>query len=680
MASSNILGLENSPYLLQHAHNPVYWQTWEKTDFQSLQKNNTLILISIGYATCHWCHVMENECFESESVADYMNANFHNIKIDREERPDLDQIYMQALQLLTGQGGWPLNIVALPDGRPIWGCTYLPKEQWLVSLEKLVGLQNEKPEYLIEYASQFEKGLLESQKSLIENDSKKRNAFSEYISQMLAGNDSEWGGFKAPKFPVPVQLSAFQIAAHLNNNKAAQQHVTTTLTKICMGGIYDAVEGGFSRYSVDERWHVPHFEKMGYDNGQLLSLLSEAYLKDANPLYLDRINSSFAFLENNLLQENGGFSCALDADSLNVDGKQEEGAYYVWEKEELQALLKDDYPLFDLFYNDQNNGLWKDAKYVLFQTLTEKDFAASQQIPLNSFLEKRNKWRHLLLQARLQRARPLVDTKVLSSWNAQIISGLCKAYRASFSPDIENCAKQALYFMQNEMIGKDGKLVRVWKKDKEAFLEDYALLIQAFITAYQSFFDSSYLLRAKLLFEYCLEHFYDPEKSFFYFKNKEETDSLFNPIEVEDNVIPSSNAVMTENQWLLGRYFMIPEWKEHAKKRVDLMQSQIASYPKAYALWIQLGLLFEKKEVELVIAGPEATNNLSLFLKQYQPQLSIAVCDTMEEAAKIPCIENRFEANSTQFYVCLNQSCLLPTRDINSALAQLEEALRTSQD
>lgn len=680
MASSNILGLENSPYLLQHAHNPVYWQTWEKTDFQYLQKNNTLLLISIGYATCHWCHVMENECFESESVADYMNVHFHNIKIDREERPDLDQIYMQALQLLTGQGGWPLNIVALPDGRPIWGCTYLPKEKWMVSLEKLIALQNEKPEYLIEYASQFEKGLVESQKSLIENDSKKRNAFSEYISQMLADNDSEWGGFRAPKFPMPVQLSAFQIAAHVNNNKVAQQHVTTTLSKICMGGIYDAVEGGFSRYSVDERWHVPHFEKMGYDNGQLLSLLSESYLKDPDPLYLDRINSSFAFLQNSLLQENGGFSCALDADSLNADGKQEEGAYYVWEKEELQALLKDDYPLFDLFYNDQNNGLWEDAKYVLFQTLTEKDFAASRQIPLNSFLEKRNMWRELLLQARLQRARPLVDTKVLSSWNAQIISGLCKAYRATFSPDIENCAKQALYFIQNEMIRKDGKLVRVWKKDKEAFLEDYALLIQAFITAYQSFFDSSYLLRAKSLFEYCLEHFYDPEKSFFYFKNKEETDCLFNPIEVEDNVIPSSNAVMTENQWLLGRYFMIPEWKEHAKKRVGLMQPQIASYPKAYALWIQLGLLFEKKEVELVITGPEASNNLSLFLKQYQPQLSIAVCDTMEEAAKIPCTENRFEGNSTHFYVCQNQSCLLPTRDINTALAQLEEVLRTSEE
>ncbi len=621
---------------------------------------------------------MERECFESESVADYMNAHFHNIKIDREERPDLDQIYMQALQLLTGQGGWPLNIVALPDGRPIWGCTYLPKEQWMASLKKLVALQNEKPEHLIEYASQFEKGLLESQKPLVETEAKKRIAFPEYISQMLEGKDSEWGGFRAPKFPMPVQLSAFQTAAYLYKDEASQQHVATTLSRICLGGLYDAVEGGFSRYSVDERWHVPHFEKMGYDNGQLLSLLSDAYLKDSNPLYLDRINSTFEFIQHTLLQESGGFSCALDADSLNPDGKLEEGAYYVWEKEALHLLLGEEYPLFEQFYNNQESGFWEDSKYVLFQTLPEKDFAAQHQIPLDRFLVKRNKWRQILLQARLQRPQPLIDTKIIASWNALIISGLCKANRTTYNPTIESCAKQALHFIQHEMIRKDGKLVRVWKKDKEAFLEDYALVIQAFITAYQSFFDTSYLLLAKTLFEYCLEHFYNTETSFFYFKNKKETDSLFNPIEIEDNVIPSSNAVMTENQWLLGRYFVLPQWKMEAKNRVALMQPQIAHYPKGYGLWIQLGLLFEKTEVELVITGPEAADHASLFVRQYQPQLCIAICNSHEEAAKIPCTENRFVANTTQFYVCQNQSCLLPTQNKNKALEQLEKALKTS--
>ena len=326
-----------------------------------LQQNKQLLLISIGYATCHWCHVMEKECFESKTVARVMNRTFHCIKIDREERPDLDQIYMQALQLLTGQGGWPLNIIALPDGRPIWGCTYLPKDRWMASLKKIKTLQEDNPKSLEDYADAFEGGLLEAQNSFSTNTTQedKQEQSKNYLPEMLKGRDPEWGGFNAPKFPMPVLLRFFQYAGSILNNSVAKLHFKNTIKKMALGGIHDPIEGGFSRYSVDERWHIPHFEKMGYDNGQLLTIFSEAYLEEKNPLYRDRIYSCFQFLKYNLLQQQGGFSCALDADSQDTEGKTREGAYYTWTTKELKTILGNDFNRFQDFYNINSTGYWE---------------------------------------------------------------------------------------------------------------------------------------------------------------------------------------------------------------------------------------------------------------------------------------------------------------------------------
>ena len=677
MASANILGSETSPYLQQHATNPVYWQTWEKTDFIKLKQNKQLLLISIGYATCHWCHVMEKECFESKTVARVMNRTFHCIKIDREERPDLDQIYMQALQLLTGQGGWPLNIIALPDGRPIWGCTYLPKDRWMASLNKIKTLQKDNPKSLEDYADAFEGGLLEAQNSFSANTTQedKQEQSKNYLPEMLKGRDPEWGGFNAPKFPMPVLLRFFQYAGSILNNSVAKLHFKNTIKKMALGGIHDPIEGGFSRYSVDERWHIPHFEKMGYDNGQLLTIFSEAYLEEKNPLYRDRIYSCFQFLKYNLLQQQGGFSCALDADSQDSEGKTREGAYYTWTTKELKTILGNDFKRFQDFYNINSTGYWEKEQYVLFQTETAEAFAKRNNIQIEDFLKNKRDWQSKLQRIRKRRPKPLEDSKVVSSWNALIASGLCKAYQATSDEEIASTASASLKFIQNQLITPEGTLLRLWKKESEGYLEDYATVIQALLIGYQTFFRFEYLNRAKSLFDYCLQHFYDSDTALFYFKNKNQKDSLFNPIEIEDNVIPSSNAIMTENQWWLSRYFSIPAWKQAAQQRVRQLDSNIASYPKGYALWQYIDLLMQQTEIEIVITGQNAFRSASNFSKQYSPNLLIVIGQNSSEEEQIPMLAHRTKVNKTTFYVCQNQSCLFPTTSEKEALKQLKTIL-----
>ena len=414
---------------------------------------------------------------------------------------------------------------------------------------------------------------------------------------------------------------------------------------------------------------------MGYDNGQLLSVFSEAYLEKPIPLYKDRIYSIYRFLKTRLHQEPGGFSCALDADSLNSEGKPEEGAYYVWQKEELKALLGADYDLFQDVYNHNDIAHWEKENYVLFQTESLTSYAAKNGQSATSLQKQLEKCRQLLEKARQKRPQPLTDTKVLSGWNSLIATGLCKAYQATQDPALKQMALKTLAFIKTEMINPEGQLIRVWKKDNEGFLEDYALLIQALIRAYQTFFDSEWLSLAQTLMDYSLQAFYDPEIDFFYFKNKKHNDSLFNPIEIEDNVISSSNAVMTENQWWLGRYFSNGSWTQAAKNRVQRMQSKIESYPRGYALWIQLGLLQEQTEVELVIAGPEASQHIAQFAFAYQPHLCLLISEKTEDEKVFPLLENRMDSQSTRFYVCKNQSCLLPTDSEDQAREQLRTAL-----
>ncbi|MBL4569218.1 MAG: thioredoxin domain-containing protein, partial [Flavobacteriaceae bacterium] len=462
---TNNLIKETSPYLLQHAHNPVNWYAWNDETLALAKKENKLLLISIGYSSCHWCHVMEDESFENEEVAAIMNKYFINVKVDREERPDVDQVYMTAVQLMTGSGGWPLNCIALPDGRPIWGGTYFKKDDWLNNLNQIGELYLNTPEKIIEYAEKLTEGVQQS--GLVTLNKNKPLFTKEYLKNTVQKwetyFDNNQGGLnRAPKFPMPNNYHFLLRYAFQNNDADLTKYVNTTLTKIAHGGIFDQVGGGFSRYSVDTKWHIPHFEKMLYDNGQLVSLFSDAYLISKNDLYKETVYKTLTFIERELLHKNGGFYASLDADSLNEKEELEEGAFYVWTEAELKKHIKD-FDLFADYYNVNEFGFWEHEKYHLIRNTTDEKFADKHKLSINVLKEKVVDWNKTLLKERAKKSRPRLDDKILTSWNALMLKGYIDAYRVFDNPHFLEIAKKNALFLEKNMLKSDGSLFHNFK-------------------------------------------------------------------------------------------------------------------------------------------------------------------------------------------------------------------------
>ncbi|PHK19871.1 thioredoxin, partial [Nostoc linckia z15] len=429
----NELHFETSPYLLQHAGNPIHWKAWNSSTLEQARRQNKLIIVSVGYSACHWCHVMEHESFEDEEVAEVMNEHYVSIKVDREERPDIDALYMKAVQLMSGHGGWPMNAVLLPDGRPIWGGTYFRKNDWINSLKQLQELYAENPAKAEDYAEKLMEGISTLNPIVTEEPAAlpATEAMAPLIYKWKKSFDTEFGGHaRAPKFMMPGMLLFLQRYGFQKQDKDILDFTDLTLTRMAWGGIFDTVGGGFSRYSVDMHWHVPHFEKMLYDNGQLMSLYAEAYKRTANPLYKEIIEKVHFFISRELTNENGSFMSALDADSLNTMGHLEEGAYYVWEKQELKDLLKEEFNLFSKVFNVNEFGFWENGNYVLIQTVPLSEIAAGEGISEDALRERKTNWEKVLLMVRQQRPRPRLDNKVLASWNALMLKGYTDAYMA----------------------------------------------------------------------------------------------------------------------------------------------------------------------------------------------------------------------------------------------------------
>ena len=429
----NELHLETSPYLLQHANNPVHWKAWNTNSLAEAKEKNQLIIVSIGYSACHWCHVMEHESFENNSVAAVMNANFVNIKVDREERPDVDAVYMKAVQIMTGHGGWPLNIVALPDGRPVWGGTYFRKEEWTETLEQLQKMYHIAPEKMIDYAEKLHQGI--EAISIIQNNGNENSNHTLLLENLVTkwekSFDWEFGGMaRAPKFMMPNNYHFLLRYAHQKQDAELLDFVNLTLTKMAHGGIFDTIDGGFSRYSVDIKWHVPHFEKMLYDNGQLISLYSDAYKLTRNPLYKEIIEKTLNFIKTEWKTPEGGFYSALDADSLNDKNHLEEGAFYVWQINQLKSLLNEDFDLFSQVFNINSFGFWEDENYVLIQNQSLEHIAKLNQLTTNELEQKKKIWEQTLYTEREKRAKPRLDDKCLTSWNAIMLKGYIDAYKA----------------------------------------------------------------------------------------------------------------------------------------------------------------------------------------------------------------------------------------------------------
>lgn len=661
----NELNLETSPYLLQHAQNPVHWKSWNEQTLQKAKGQNKLLLISIGYSTCHWCHVMEHESFESEHVAEVMNAHFVNIKIDREERPDIDAIYMNAVQIMTGRGGWPLNVVCLPDGRPVWGGTYFRKNEWIDTLQQLQELFENQPNRLYEYAQKLTDGIAGLQ---ITATKPKEDAaiFSveKLVEKWQKSFDWEFGGMaRAPKFMMPNNYLFLMRYAFETKDESLMNFVDLTLTKMAQGGIFDTIHGGFSRYSVDLKWHVPHFEKMLYDNGQLLSLYSQAYKYFKKDLYKEIIEKTVKFLEADFLANNGGFYSALDADSMTIDGVLEEGAFYVWTKEELQELLKDDFHLFSHVYNINDFGFWEQGNFVLIQNQSLEIIAQNHNISFDELLQKRNKWEVVLLQKRNLRSKPRLDDKILTSWNAITITGLVDAWMALGNDHYLNIALQNAQFIIDHLIDENGNLYRNYKDGKcsiPAFLDDYALTIQAFLSCYKATCDEKYLDFSKKLNDQVMDLFFDESQGFFTYKSRLDTQLIANQFEIEDNVIPSSNAIMAQNLLQLGILYEDRTYEAVAKKMLEVTLSHI-NYPSAYSQWLQVYLDTTSNFSEIVVSGKDIRNYLKDLQEQYLPNSFIVGNISNSE---IPHFVGKFQEDQGSIYLCKDQMCWPPINDL----------------
>ena len=660
----NKLHHETSLYLLQHAKNPVHWQPWNEDVFINAKLEGKLVILSIGYSSCHWCHVMEKESFENEDVARFMNANFINVKVDREERPDVDNLYMSALQLMGVQGGWPLNCILLSDGRPIYGGTYFTKQKWLKVLKSLVETCKNEPERVEEFAQEMLDNLEDNHYELVHGPgsiSEKR--LSDWVISLKSEFDSVFGGYKyVPKFPLPNHLEFILSHGNDENDEVLKGHIRKTLFCMANGGIYDHIEGGFARYSTDASWKVPHFEKMLYDNAQLISLYSNAARTSSNQseqrFYHRVVIETFGYLLDNLRTPSGPYLCGQDADSGGS-----EGGYYCWTESELDELLHKDISWFKELYNIRPDTCWESDLFILQKTESINAFARKKKWTERETYENINRVKLILSGRRKKRVKPSIDTKSLTSWNALLISGLCHAYLAFNENEMLNEANSIADWISVKMTGKDGLIARNFVNNKatiNGFLDDYALSIRAYIKLYQINGVLSHLEFAKNLCETVISEFYSEKQKLFYY-TQSDSELIARKIEIDDDVIPSSNSVMAHNLNTLGIYYRNQDWLDKCKSMLAKVEGSIIKYPSSYVNWIALykRVLRGTKEISLLITMP---------LKHLELSKLIQNGHVISYHKELPMSTGQAENG---IYLCQNRRCLPKM----SSISELIEAL-----
>lgn len=671
---TNALINETSPYLLQHAHNPVNWNPWNEATLKQAAEENKMIIISVGYSSCHWCHVMEHESFEDTLVSNLMNENFINIKVDREERPDVDDVYMTACQMSTGEGcGWPLNAFALPDGRPVWAGTYFPKKNWIAILEYFIELYKEDRTKLEDYATQLTQGLnqLDDFEFSDEASTFSMSELEGLKALMLNQIDKVKGGRKgAPKFPMPNNYEFLLAYGHLFEDEESLNAVTTTLNQMAWGGIYDQLGGGFSRYSTDANWQVPHFEKMLYDNGQLVSLYAKAFQKTGNNMYQKVVDQTLAFVERELTSPEGGFYSSLDADS-----EGEEGKFYVWQYEEIEQLLKDPVLVetFCAYYQVSPKGNWEETN-VLHAIGDLTEFAQEKGWEVEAMQQQFTKARKILFDARSKRIRPGLDDKVLTSWNALMLKGYVDAYKATQNETYKEVAIKNGHFLLNNLVTNEGQVFRNYKNSQatiSGFLDDYALLADAMLALYSITFEESWLQKGRLVLDHAIEHFNNAESPFFYFTSAQDAPLIARKTKVDDNVIPSSNSIMARILLQYSTLFDVPEYTEISRKMLAALKSQIleTESPSYYSNWSQLWLTFTQTPFEVAIVGPEYESRRKALMAAYLPN---TIFLGGESEGSLPLLKDKLQAGETMIYVCQNKVCKLPVTEIKQAFEQLK--------
>lgn len=651
---TNSLINEQSPYLLQHAHNPVKWLAWGTDALSLAQKEDKLIIVSIGYSACHWCHVMEQESFDDEEVAMVMNDSFISVKVDKEERPDVDQLYMSAVRIITGNGGWPLNVICLPDGRPIYGGTYFPRQQWIEILSNIDGLYKTQRDKVLMAVEDLAEGIRAV--DIIESKKEGLGYLPKYLRLIVEPwkrkFDKVWGGtLSAPKFPMPSSVDFLLSYAFHMRDEDVKQQALLTLTKVCEGGIYDHVGGGFHRYSVDGQWFQPHFEKMLYDNALLSLSYIYGYQFSKNQQFKRVALETLEFIIRDFQTANGLFYTAYDADSS--DG---EGRFYLWSYTEISEILDDDTLLFcDRFgversgnYGEKNNIL---SVKVNFETLSKKYCLPVPEVKdiINRSLKK-------LYCARFLRQKPKADNKVVLSWNALAVKSFAVASAVFNEPRYLVVSIDCLRGIERTLVA-NGRLLRTPVHDMRlnyGMLDDYAYLIDAYITLYSVTFDFAYVEKAERLVVECIERFFDESSGMFFYTSDDVVLPLGRKMEVVDGVMPSSNSSLARSLHFLSTLLSKPKYKDMSVQMLANMQDQMSGAGPFIANWGMLLLNLTFAPAEITLVGDNALSDKQKMDQEYLPNVFFFGANKRSEQ---PIFKNRWIDGQTTMHLCIDNVC-----------------------
>jgi len=666
--TQNNLGLETSAYLKQHDQNPIHWQRWDNSLYKKWNKEEKLIIVSIGYSSCHWCHVMEKETFKDSTVANYMNKHFINIKVDREENPEIDNIYMTATQMMTGNGGWPLNVVCLPNGKPIYGGTYHTKEQWIDVLNKIQKVyENEKIE-LVKLAEQVMNGIQEINRFAY--DEEPPVISTETLHNEMKIWSGRWdtingGEITTQKFIIPVKFNYIQQYQYLNNDHQIKNYFEKTLQKVAVSGIVDHLEGGFYRYTVDSKWKIPHFEKMLYDNALLLELYANAYKEFKNPLFISTVYQTFDFIQNRLSNDKGAFYSAIDADN-----NQGEGRYYIFDRKEIEMVGGNEIELLKEFYQIDFDHPFENKFFHLRKIVDIEVLARKYKMQISKLRSKIISWEKQFESIKEKRKFPLIDYKIITSWNALAISGLISAYEAFGDNTFLYKAEQAYLFILNNLFIK-GQLMHTFQESEaklEGNLEDYAFTIKAALRLYQNTGNILYLEQADNLTKSVIKYFKAVDNP--YFTLTKNPVMFSDIITLNDSALPSANAIMAENLWILGQILEKKQYNVMAEKMLDGISSYFSDGNSSdYCQWAQLILKETFSYKEVIIVGPQA-KEVNKKMKQYY--LPNTLFQLSEIESELPLLKDRFFDDETLIYVCENNVCMRPTKNFQEAVNQVK--------
>jgi len=675
MEHTNRLAKETSPYLLQHAHNPVDWFPWGEEALAKARSEDKPILVSIGYAACHWCHVMERESFEDKDTAGFMNEHFVNIKIDREERPDLDHIYMDAVQAISGSGGWPLNVFLTPEGKPFYGGTYFPprpvynRPSWKDVLGGISRSFKERREEIEQQADNLTNHVATTGSFGVGASSGEgQNLFTpetlqQIRNQLLATADTKEGGFGgAPKFPQTFSIRFLLHYYYFTKDEAALDQACLSLDKMIRGGIYDQLGGGFARYSTDNEWLAPHFEKMLYDNALLVITLSEAWQLTKKELYKEAIEQTIVFINRELSNGQGGFYSALDADSEGIEGK-----YYVWDKAEIEKVLGDKAGLFNEVYGVTEEGNWEEKNIL---TRSERQLTPEEEQTLAEA-------RGILLEYRARRIPPALDDKVLLGWNALMNLACSKAYAALGDQRYRDMAIANMDFLRQRLKGEGIYFYYHSYKGEArypAFLDDYANLIAALIGLQEITGDGGYLLEARGIVKVVMDHFSEAETGFFFYTHDQQRDLVLRKKEIYDGATPSGNSMMASNLLYLSVVYDEPDWADRAFRMASALGKPVSSYPGSFGVWATLFQAFAYTIPEVVITGRQPEKTRQEFLGHLIPYRVFQSAD--HENTQFPLLRGKLIEELSQIFLCENYSCQLPVNEIATAVRNLENVYK----